>query len=214
MLKAVIFDCDGILVDSMKYHAIAWQQALAEYDIKVSHRDIFLVEGMSSLDTINLFANKQKIKLSAGTKDKIQSNKRSLTKKIFQPKIYPYLHPLINKLKKDGLILAVVSGGNRDFVKNVVKAEFPKAFKAVITGDDVKHSKPSPAPYRLALKKLGFKPSEAIVIENSPLGIESAKKAKIKTFALATTLNKKYLKQADRVFPNHKKLLTFLKIDN
>jgi beta-phosphoglucomutase len=76
----------------------------------------------------------------------------------------------------------------------------------VVTGNDVAHGKPDPEPYRLALNKLEITPGDAVVIENAPLGIESAKAAGIRCIAVATSLPESYLKKADVIFPSMKAL--------
>jgi len=211
MLKAVIFDFDGVLADTMSYHALAWQQTFAQQKIKISRQEVLLTEGMPSRAMVQFFSTHGGKKLSPLTKRKLGAEKRRIINDNFKLKIYKEIYPLIDLLKKQGLKLAVVTGSDKKFVQPIIQKEFFQIFQVVISGDDVRYSKPSPAPYRLALKKLNVKSSEALVIENSPLGIKSAKSAKIKTFALATTLNKKYLKQADKIFSDHKELLKYLK---
>ena len=84
-------------------------------------------------------------------------------------------------------------------------------FEIIITGSDVKKGKPNPEPYLKAIDKLGCKTDNIIVIENAPLGIKSAKKSKLQTFALTTTLDKKYLAEADKIFSSHEKLIEHIK---
>jgi beta-phosphoglucomutase-like phosphatase (HAD superfamily) len=81
----------------------------------------------------------------------------------------------------------------------------------MITADDVTLTKPDPEPYLKAISRLNLKPENCIVVENSILGIESAKKSSCICFALETTLKKSYLSQADEIFSSHKELLTKFK---
>jgi beta-phosphoglucomutase len=76
----------------------------------------------------------------------------------------------------------------------------------IVTGNDVKHGKPHPEPYLTSLKNLKMKPSDAVVIENAPFGIRSAKEAGLRCLALETSLPREYLREADAVYSSIKDL--------
>ncbi len=211
-LKAVIFDMDGVLINSMPYHIRSWEDAFKEFNIKPTNTDLALHEGMSYKETIDILSKKYGVTLSATQKKKIHTEKERILHSIFKFVIYKDIKPLLIYLKKQNLKLAVVTGSNNQFAKNVIKKHFKEFFDEIITGDDVKHSKPSPEPYLDALKKLRFSAHQVIVIENAPLGILSAKRAHIKTIALQTTLPRKELARADMIFKNHKELLYYFRI--
>ena len=88
----------------------------------------------------------------------------------------------------------------------ILPKEIYDLFTVVVTGNDVINGKPSPEPYLLALEKLALEPADAIVVENAPFGIASAKAADLRCLALATSLPPKYLHQADEVFLSVKDL--------
>ena len=93
-----------------------------------------------------------------------------------------------------------MTGTARHEVHQILPAEIFNLFEVVVCGTDVQNGKPHPEPYLKALKKLKIKAKDAIVIENAPFGIRSAKAAGINCLALETSLPKKFLKQADGIF--------------
>ena len=95
--------------------------------------------------------------------------------------------------------LAIVTGGGRDRVQRLIDEYFRGVFDAVITSDDVQHTKPYPEPYLKAAEKLKVAPANCVVIENAPLGIRSAKRAGMHVIAIETTLDRQFLKEADQI---------------
>ena len=209
LINAVIFDMDGVLTDSMKYHIESWNYAFNQLDIFPSKEDFALLEGMSYKETIEFISEKYNAKLNQNEKDKIYSIKKDKLSEIFHFEIYPEIPSLLKFLKKQNLQLAVVSGANKEFVDNIINKFFKDEFEIVITGDDVQKGKPNPEPYLKAIEKLGSPIEKLIVIENAPLGIQSAKEAKLQTFALTTTLDKEHLKKADKIFSSHSELIEY-----
>ncbi|MBU4076564.1 MAG: HAD-IA family hydrolase, partial [Euryarchaeota archaeon] len=102
--------------------------------------------------------------------------------------------------------LAVVSGSNRKTVHGLMNKFFPGAFRVIITGDDVKKSKPDPEPYLKAIERLCVLKKECIVIENAPLGIRSAKSAGLRCIAIPAYLGRESVKEADVIVDSHREL--------
>ncbi len=99
--------------------------------------------------------------------------------------------------------LAVVSGSNRQIVHSIINTFFPDTFQVIIDGDDVMKSKPSPEPYLKAVEMLGVPKEQCLVIENSPLGVRSAKSAGLRCIAIPTYLDRDSLKEADVIADSH-----------
>ncbi|MDP8212654.1 MAG: HAD family phosphatase [Candidatus Zapsychrus exili] len=112
----------------------------------------------------------------------------------------------LKDLKKQGFKLALVTGSAHSEIKKILPERIYNLFEVIVTGSDVKNGKPHPEPYLKAIKALKIKKTQAIVIENAPFGIKSAKTAGLKCYAIETSLPKKYLKQADKIFENIKSL--------
>jgi len=211
IVKAVIFDMDGVLVETMKYHMLSWEKALHTFNIFPTDEELYLIEGMSYKETIDVLSKKYSVELTQHEKEQIYSTKKKTLLEICKFIIYPYVIEILQFLKQKNVKMALVSGSNKEFVSTVIEKNFNNFFNVIITGSDVKNGKPSPEPYLVSLKKLQLKPNEVLVVENAPLGIESAKTAQLKTFALTTTLDKKHLLKADKIFSNHLELLKYIK---
>ncbi|MFA6073244.1 MAG: HAD family phosphatase [Candidatus Woesearchaeota archaeon] len=208
-LKAVIFDMDGVLIDSMPNHIDAWKKIFAEEKINLTSEEIALNEGRSSKATVELFLKESDRKLTVQEIDVLDNKKKEYTKN-FKIVAYKGVKEFIEELRKQGLKTAIVTGSIREFTNKVVKDQFKDLFDVIVTSNVVSHGKPHPAPYLKSVELLKLKKEECLVIENAPLGIESAKGAGLKVYAIETTLDRKYLERADMVFKNHEDLIKYV----
>ncbi len=188
-LKAALFDMDGVLYDSMKYHAIAWHKSSVAFDLNFSKKDAYLHEGRTRVSTIN-WAYQRQFNRDA-TSEEIESI-YNLKEQEFNnlPEATPMngAKDVLEKVKQNNLVATVVTGSSQESLLDRLEKDFPHTFHAqsMVTAFDVKHGKPHPEPYLMALKKGGFKANEAIVVENAPLGVKSAVSAGIFTIAVNT----------------------------
>jgi len=106
---------------------------------------------------------------------------------------------LIDKLYQSYIKIAIVSASNRERLMNTVSEEIRSKFDCIISGDDTREGKPHPDPYLTASRKLGVDIRNCVVIENAPLGITSAKRAGAYCIGISSTMDKKYLQEADEV---------------
>jgi len=194
MLKAVIFDWDGTLAKNMKQHYLAFKRVLEKHEgMRISSMDIYLREGGGARDIIKaLVPGITDSRLDEYVEEKEQIY-RKLSKNI---KILPEGKKLVLKLREQKIKRGLVTGSTMKSFSAVIKNE-KELFDCIVTSDETRSRKPSPEPYLKCLKKLKVKSEEAVVIENAPLGIESAKRAKMKCIAITSTLPKKYLSKAD-----------------
>jgi beta-phosphoglucomutase len=198
-VKAVIFDMDGVITNTMPYHFDAWMETLKKAGIKVNCYDVYKREGQPGLSTLKELSKERGIKLSLKEIKKILLDKELLFKKIVKTRFIKGSRAYLRGLKKRKFLLALVTGTSRHEAQKIMHKELFSLFDVSVTGDEVKHGKPHPEPFLRALKALDILPKEAIVIENAPLGVQSAKKAGLFCVALETSLPKKYLKQADLI---------------
>ena len=210
--KAVLFDMDGVIADSMEHHAESWQTVFREYGVLISKEEIFKREGMSGLDSIiDVIRSKGVPVPDEKEQKKLQKRKLELFEKN-RIEIFPHVLDILQFLKSKNVGLGLVTGSLKRSVNFILPREIFQFFDAVVTFDDITSGKPHPEPYLKALVMTGCGPEDALVIENAPLGIESAKSAGIDCFALETTLPSEYLDKADRIFKTHEALFEFLKI--
>ena len=174
-MRGVIFDLDGVLVNSMPDHYKAWKMAFKEItDIEVDERMIYLLEGMRGNDLVKkIFEQKNYDDYSIA--QKVNERKNQIFKDILTPRTFDGVKELIDRLK---CTKAVVSGSARKDVEVLIDRTFGKNnFDVIITADDIDRGKPDPIAFITALNRMKIDTAEAIVVENAPLGVEAAIKA-------------------------------------
>jgi HAD superfamily hydrolase (TIGR01509 family) len=114
---------------------------------------------------------------------------------------------LVARLRDDGIKVGVVSGGSRKRLLSGRSGELLRRCDTVVTGDELHQGKPSPEGYIRAAQELQVAPAECLVIENAPLGIESAKNAGMACIGLCSTLSSNHLSEADEVVTDHAELM-------
>jgi beta-phosphoglucomutase-like phosphatase (HAD superfamily) len=127
---------------------------------------------------------------------------------IVQVKQYPRAFETIDELRRRGFKVALVTACALKNMQHSLNTEDRAHFDFIITGDEVPRAKPFPDPYLTAARRLGLSPKECLVVENAPLGIESARNAGMQCAAIETTLRRKYLASADYVLRNIANLLS------
>ncbi len=209
-MKAILFDFDGVLVQSMEDHFEGWQRALKKYDIEMKPEELYMMEGQGIRGVANEITRKYNLTIDE-TQEMIV-NKQKHYEEIKKIRFYPNLLDVLNWAQEKNLKMAVVTGGNRNRVMETLdNFGLTGYFQAVVTSDDVSETKPSPQPYLLAADRLNEEAEDCVVIENAPLGIRSGKSAGMKVVGVTTTLNAVHLKNADVVVSDFRELLQALK---
>lgn len=187
--KAVLFDMDGVLFDSMPNHAYAWHRAMTEYNIAMGEHEAYLYEGMRGVETIKMKVRQQ---WNRDISDEEAQRMYDLKSRYFAAcppaKKMEGVEVLMQKIKSCGMKIGVVTGSGQHTLLDRLEQAFPGLLhkEMIVTSFDVSHGKPSPEPYLAGLQKVGVLPEEAIVIENAPLGVRAAVAAKIFTIAVNT----------------------------
>ncbi|MBP5799456.1 MAG: HAD-IA family hydrolase [Prevotella sp.] len=188
--KAVLFDMDGVLYDSMPNHAIAWQQSMAQFGIHMTAEDAYATEGARGVDTIRqMVKNQQGRDIDEDEAQRMYDVKSHIFHELPEAPIMPGILELMQQIKDGGILCGVVTGsGQRPLIDRILKDFGAFVDKnQITTAYDVKRGKPNPDPYLMGLKKAGnLKPNEAIVVENAPLGIRAGAAAKIFTIGVNT----------------------------
>jgi beta-phosphoglucomutase len=195
--RAIIFDMDGVIVDSMPYHFLAWYEALRPWGVRVSCFDVYSREGERWEKTLSELLGKAGIKPTARILRRIFSSRQKIFRSNFKRFIFKGVREFLGCLKSKGYLLGLVTGTPDDEIKEILPGGIEGLFDTVIAGNQVEHGKPHPEPYLKAALSLCLKPSQCLVVENAPLGIKSAKRAGMFCIALTTSLPKEYLKAAD-----------------
>lgn len=212
-IKAVLFDLDGVLVDTLHYHYLAWQKMFQDIGGAVREQTVLLHEGRNSREILPILLKEANMDIPAEKHDAFIEGKRSYYRRIVHVGFYPDALKTVDRLKKSGFKVAIVTACAEKTMRKSLDEQKQALFDLIQTGDDVPRAKPSPDPYDLARKKLGLRREECVVVENAPLGIESAKNAGMVCVAVETTLDRQYLQQADYII-SHIQELTALPIFN
>ena len=188
-LKAVLFDMDGVLFDSMKNHAKAWNKAMDMYDMNLSEEEAYMHEGRTGASTINIVSARERgYEASEDEIKKIYQTKSDIFNSL--PKAEPMqgAYTLLQEIKNSGLQPVLVTGSGQLSLIDNLNHHFPGIFQTeyMVTAYDVKFGKPNPEPYLMGLKKVGIAPNEAVVVENAPLGVKAGVAAGIFTIAVNT----------------------------
>ena len=188
--KAVLFDMDGILYDSMPNHAIAWQESMARFGIQMTADDAYATEGARGVDTIRqMVLRQQHREIDEAEAQQMYDVKTQIFHSLPEAPIMPGVLELMGKIREGGMMCCVVTGsGQRPLIKHILKdfGDFVSE-DHITTAYDVKRGKPYPDPYLMGLQKAGnLHPWEAVVVENAPLGVRSGYAAKIFTVAVNT----------------------------
>lgn len=212
-LKAVLFDMDGVLYDSMKYHSKSWHQTMTEENINSTPEEFYLHEGRVSASTIDLLIRRELGRpATEEEKQRIYKRKSELFAQYNDGDTIPYAYEMLQAVKNKGLDCVLVTGSGQPTLLNRLSDSFPNIFQKdkMVTAFDVQHGKPHPEPYLMGLGKAGnLYPNQAVVVENAPMGVESAVAAGIFTIAINTgPLDEQVLWDAgaDIVLPSMKAL--------
>ena len=188
--KAVLFDMDGVLYDSMPNHAIAWQESMAQQGLQMTADDAYATEGARGVDTIRLMVKRQLGRvIDEAEAQRMYDVKSRIFHSLPEAPVMPGIRELMQKIKASGLQVGVVTGsGQRPLIQRILKDFGDYVDEAhITTAYDVERGKPNPDPYLMGLQKAGsLAPYEAIVVENAPLGVRAGYAARIFTVAVNT----------------------------
>lgn len=209
MLKAVIFDMDGVLTDSMPYHARAMETVFNGLGIAIDPQDIYEREGEKTGDVVRFLLEKETDEFSKYDVGSIVQKYIAEFRRIAEFRVFGGMEACLHELKKK-FLLAVVSGSDKPIVYDIMGSKFPGIFNVIVTGDDVRHGKPAPDPYLRAVDMLEIGKDECFVVENAPMGVDSALSAGLCCIGVPTYLEPGKLERADLILRDHGELVDFL----
>lgn len=190
-MKGIIFDLDGVLVNSMPSHSQAWVEAFWNIArLRIKKRTLYVLEGMRGEELAEKILSHHNSDLSLAKK--VMQEKDRLFKEMETPMAFEGVKEMMESF---ACSKAVVSGSNKQDVESVLDESIGKdVFDVVITADDVKRGKPDPLAFITALSRLQVSSKDAAVIENAPLGVRAANNAGISCYVV---LNNTLLSYAD-----------------
>ncbi|MCD8318182.1 MAG: HAD hydrolase-like protein [Paraprevotella sp.] len=188
-LKAVLFDMDGVLFDSMPNHAYAWSHSVSRFGLHMTPEEAYMHEGRTGGGTINLLAQRYWGRdATEEEKQAIYKAKSELFNQCPEAPQMPGAYALLKKVNADGFTPMVVTGSGQVCLIDRLEHNFPGIFRKelMVTSFDVKYGKPNPEPYLMGMQKAGIRPWEGIVVENAPLGVQAGTAANLFTIAVNT----------------------------
>ena len=188
-LRAVLFDMDGVLYNSMPSHAKAWHRAMAHFGYNLPEQEAYMHEGRTGASTINIVSHRQRgVEESEERIQEIYRVKSQFFNEYPPAEPMPGALKLLRKLQAQGLKILIVTGSGQASLLDRLNHHFPGVFcrELMVTAFDVQRGKPDPEPYLMGLQKGGLRAEECVVVENAPLGVRAAKAAGIFTIAVNT----------------------------
>ena len=215
-IRAVFFDQDGVLYNSMPYHATSWAWAMTKHGLPYTAEECYRNEGRTSTGVIQEYH--ERIFGTPASQELIEAIYADKSAHFTEmtggfPGIIPNVDKVLEWLHERGIQCWVVTGSGQRNLINALNETFNHVFSGIISSYDVQKGKPDPEPYLKAWEKCGFAKSECMVVENAPLGVRAAKAAELFTIAVNTgPLPDEELKaeKADVVLPDMETLLNWL----
>ena len=184
MIKAVIFDLDGVLVDSEPFSEEASNRALAEHGIRITAEERKRAFGRRDMDSYRDYIRARGLDLDPG---EINRRKVEIYSGLIKGKLKPIpgARELVERLRKRGMPFALASSGTPGKIRaTLTEIGFGRLFSVIITAEDISRGKPDPEIFLGAAEKLRVRPADCLVVEDSQAGVEAAKKANMKCIAL------------------------------
>ena len=200
--KGFIFDLDGVIVDTAKYHFLAWQKLAKSIGVDFSHEQNEQLKGVSrvkSLEKILAWGNKT---ISEDKFNALMVSKNddylSFIAKMNHEEILPDVPKVLNYLKTQNQPISLGSA-SKNARQILEKVDLLKQFDAIVDGNDVSKAKPDPEVFLIAAKALNIKPEDCIVFEDSVAGVQAANTANMISIGIG---EENVLHEADYVFSN------------
>jgi beta-phosphoglucomutase len=198
MIKGVLFDMDGVLVDSEPFISKAAIMMFEELGAKVSPEDFHPFVGMGENRYIGGVAEKHNIEIDI---EKVKARTYEIYGNIVKGKLSPLpgVHGFISRCREKGFRLALATSADRVKMEvNLGEIGLPAGtFNYIVTGLDVANKKPSPDIYLMAARMIGLDPAECLVVEDAVSGIKAGKAAGCKCLGITSSFGSNILEEAD-----------------
>lgn len=198
--KAFIFDLDGVIVDTAKFHFLAWRKLANDLGFDFTREQNEQLKGVSRVESLKKILNwgnmelpEEEFKRQMALKNE---NYLSYVDEMEEDEILPGVPKVLNYLKEKNIPIALGSASKnaRTILK---KINLYDAFDVIVDGTDVSKAKPDPEVFLIAAEKLGAKPENCVVFEDSVAGVEAANIGKMTSIGIG---EKEVLHEADYVF--------------
>jgi len=189
LTKAFIFDLDGVIVDTARYHYLAWSRLAKELNIPFNERDNERLKGVSRNQSLDILLSLQGRSATAAEKERMATRKNQwfveYINSMDRSEIFPGVEELLKTLKRKGMHLALASSSkNAPQVVNTLG--IADLFDVIVDGSMVENAKPDPEIFLLTAKKLNIAPALCVVVEDAAAGIAAAIAAGMKCIGVGS----------------------------
>lgn len=204
-IKACLFDLDGVLVDTAKYHYLAWKRLAESINVLFTEHDNEQLKGVSRVQSLEYILQKQNIILTAFQKEELMNTKNNwyldLVATMSPKELLPNVQEFLAELKANKILIGLGSSSkNAQMILD--KTGITKFFDTVVDGRHTTHSKPHPEVFLMGAKQLQVLPSQTVVFEDAVSGIAAAIAGGFYAIGLG---DKQILNQANMVIPSLEK---------
>lgn len=194
MVKAILFDMDGVLIDAKDWHYEALNKALGLFGIEISRYDhLHTFDGLPTKVKLKMLS--EQYYLPEQLHSFVNQMKQQYTAQMIHEKCHPMFHHeyALSKLHNDGYKIAVCSNSIRSTIELMMeKAMLTNYLDLIVSNEDVKKAKPDPEMYQTAIAKFGLEPNECIVVEDNPNGIAAGRASGASVLAVSTVYDVNY----------------------
>ena len=185
-LKGIIYDLDGVITDTAKYHYESWKWVAEQLDFVLTEKQNQKLKGVGRKESLDKLLKWSGARISEAEKQNLLQTKNKMYLKYIDTmtpnEIFPNFKSFNSQAKSDDIKVAIGSS-SRNAIRIIDKLDLVLDFQAIVDGGMTPHSKPEPDIFLLAAEKLNCKPSQCLVIEDSQAGLLAAKKAGMKSIA-------------------------------
>ncbi len=177
-IKACIFDLDGVIVDTAKYHYLAWKRLCNELGFDFTEKQNERLKGVSRMDSLEILLELGKVKLSNNDKEKYAALKndwyKEMVDKMSADEILPGVIDFLTEIRNERILIALGSA-SKNAVSILNKLNIANFFDVIIDGTKTTKAKPDPQVFLMGAEALGVNASECVVFEDAIAGVEAAK---------------------------------------
>ena len=199
LITTCIFDLDGVIVDTAKFHYLAWQRLAKEMGITFTETDNERLKGVSRMESLDILLSLGSKSYDQKAKDEMATRKNAwfvdYINAMKPDDVFPGVRELLQQLRQQGYKLGLASS-SKNAATVLSRVGIAELFDTIVDGNMIKNSKPDPEVFLLAASNLKAKPSECLVFEDAEAGVEAAVRAGMKSVGIGSS---QQLGKANRV---------------
>jgi beta-phosphoglucomutase len=200
-MRAAIFDLDGVIVDTAKYHYLAWKRLANEHGFDFTEKDNERLKGVSRVRSLEILLEIGGLHLDDATKSQMAIQKNDwyvdYISRMDESEILPGVVEYVKSIRSKGIKTAIGSA-SKNTPLILKRLGIASLFDVIVDGNKVSKAKPDPEVFLRAAKELNVPPAECVVFEDAEAGIEAALRAGMKAVGIGRPSN---LKEAETIIP-------------